>query len=220
MSGTDVDLTTLLEETMEIAIQRADGPTYGRVNSYDSAKERVSVTPLVPKLTAGQVEVHATLTSVPVEWSRSTTHSIKFPLSAGAIVRLHPMGHDHSEWLTSGSEGIPPKSERRFSLSDLVAIPVSPTPYSQTASALAYDSAWGVLFGQWAAGGSDATKAVALHADAVNKDASAPAADFASWMAAVEAGIAAAGGGAISPAAATITKIGTVVATSTKLKAK
>ena len=222
MSGIDVDLTTLLEQTMEISLQRADGPTYGRVNAYDSVNERVSVTPMIPKLTAGAIEVAATMTSVPVEWPRTSTHSIKLPLLPGSIVRLQPMGHDHSEWLTSGAEGIPPTSERRFSISDLVAIPVSPAPVASTVDPLTYDAAWGVLFDKWAVGGADAVKAAALHGD-ISPASSA----MALWMASVETQIntlfgSPPGPPVVTPSSATFSAIGIaeIIASATKLKAK
>jgi hypothetical protein len=221
--GTDVPLTDLLEQTISVALKRMAGPVYGTVDTYDAATERCSVKPLVPLLVNGELLEAPKLPSVPVEWpSNGGSHSYKFPLIKGSKVKLAPLGHDHTEWFTTATPDLKPPSERRFSLADLVASPLVPSPLASSPDPLSYDATntKAVLFGEHLIGGSDATKATALHLDDVNKDASLPAADFASWMAAVDIGIAAAGGGTVSPAATSITKIGAVQATATKLKAK
>ena len=218
--GTDVSLTELLEQLLTLTLQAQAGPVYGKVDLYDSAKNRVSITPLVPLLVAGEIVASPKLPEVPVAWPTLGAMSLKFPLLPGAFMQLTPLGHDHSNWLVSASEGVPPTTERRFSLSDLVAVPVTPSPLSTPPGPTSYDAAWAVLFGQLKVGSSAAAKDVALHLDAVNKDATAPATDFASWMASIEA-IANAGlGGTVVPAATAVTKIGLVQATATKLKAE
>ena len=68
--------------------------------------------------------------------------------------------------------------------------------------------------------GSSATKAVGIHGDAVNKDATIPAGDFASWMASVEALANAGTGGTVAPSCTLITKLGTVAASAQKAKAE
>lgn len=220
--GTEVSLTELLEDALVLAVQAMAGQAIGVVDAYNTPEtgtDRVSITPLVPLLVAGVVVPAVKLPSVPVAWPQLGGMSLKFPLLPNSFMRLSVLGHDHSGWMVSGSVGVPPTNERRFSLSDLVAVPSAPSPLSSAPDPTSYDAAWGVLFGQLKVGSSAAAKGVALDLDAVNKDATAPATDFATWMASIEA-IANAGlGGTVVPAAATLTKIGIVQATATKLKA-
>ncbi len=157
MSGTEKSLTELLEETLVLAAQRQDGQTYGLVNSYDPTKQRANVTPLIPRLVVDELEVIATIPNVPVEWPETTTHSIKMPLGTGSRVRLVVLGHDHDQWIVTGTPNVRPQSDRRFSLSDLVAIPATVQPFAETADPLSYDAAWGVLGGGWFVGDNTGT---------------------------------------------------------------
>jgi hypothetical protein len=160
--GTDVSLLQLLEQVLVITLQSMAGPVIGKVDAYDSAKNRVSITPLVPLLVAGEVVPSPKLPSVPVAWPSLGSMSIKFPLAAGAYMELHPLGHDHHSWLTDGAERLPPTNERRFSLSDLVAVPLAPSPLATPPDPTSYDAAWAVLFGQLKVGSSAATDFAAL----------------------------------------------------------
>jgi hypothetical protein len=160
--GTNVSLTELLEQVLTITLQSMAGPVIGKVDAYDSAKNRVSITPLVPLLVAGEVVPSPKLPSVPVAWPSLGSMSIKFPLAAGAYMELHPLGHDHHSWLTDGAERLPPTNERRFSLSDLVAVPLAPSPLATPPDPTSYDAAWAVLFGQLKVGSSAATDFAAL----------------------------------------------------------
>jgi hypothetical protein len=146
--GTEVPLTDLLEQTISVALKRMAGPVMGKVDTYDAATERCSVKPLVPLLVNGELLESPKLPSVPVAWpSNAGSHSYKFPLIKGSLIRLAPMGHDHSEWFTSATPDLKPTSERRFSLADLVAIPLAPSPLASPPDPLSSDASWAVLFG-------------------------------------------------------------------------
>ncbi len=160
--GTDVSLTELLEQTLALTLQAMAGPVIGKVDTYDSAKNRVAITPLVPLLVAGEIVASPKLPAVPVAWPSLGSMSLKFPLLPGAFMELHPLGHDHSNWLVSATEDVPPTNERRFSLSDLVAVPLTSSPLSTPPGPTSYDAAWGVLFGQLKVGSSAASDFVAL----------------------------------------------------------
>jgi hypothetical protein len=160
--GTDVSLTDLLEQVIEKALQTMAGPMIGKVDTYDAAAGRVAITPQIPLSVDGEIVAAPKLPAVPVCWPRSGTHAITFPLAAGALMELVPLGHDHSRWMVAGTSGQQPTDDRRFSLSDLVAIPVAPSPLSAPPDPTSYDSAWGVLFGQWKAGDNTASDFVAL----------------------------------------------------------
>jgi hypothetical protein len=204
--GTDVALSELLEQLLTLTIQAMAGPCYGKVDTYDSAKDRVSITPLVPLLVAGEIVASPKLPEVPVEWYQLGGVSLKFPLLPGSFMRLMPLGHEHSNWLVNATEGLPPTSERRFSLSDLVAVPLTPSPLATPPDPTSYDSAWAVLFGQLKVGSSAATKAAALNADNCPQ---------------VETAINTLAPGSVTPLSTTFssTAIASITATSTKLKA-
>lgn len=162
--GTDVSLTELLEQTLALTLQAMAGPVIGKVDAYDSANNRVSITPIVPLLVAGEVIASPKLPAVPVAWPTLGSMSLKFPLLAGSFMELHPLGHDHGSWMTDGAEDLPPTNERRFSLSDLVAVPLTPSPLATPPGPTSYDSAWAVLFGQLKVGSSAASDFAALAA--------------------------------------------------------
>lgn len=215
--GTEVSLTEVLEETMVKALQSMAGPVIGKVDSYDSASARVSITPLVPLLVDGEVVASPKLPSVPVAWPRSSTHAYTFPLGAGSYMELIPLGHDHSRWLVAGTEGQPPSDDRRFSLSDLVALPLAPSPQSAPLDPTSYDSAWAVLFGQHKVGSASASLSVAL-----NKDNCPADTNMALWMSQVEAFINGLAIGTVAPLSTVFnsTAISTVTASAAKLKAE
>jgi hypothetical protein len=223
MSGTDVTLTDLLEQQLAATLEAMAGPAYGVVETYDPATERASVSPLVPLRVDGDVVASPKLPSVPVVWPRSTTHSDKWPLvdaagvGNGSLVELAPLGHDHSQWMTSGAPNITPTSERRFSLADLVAKPLSPSPLATPPNPLSYDAAYRVLFGQMKFGDNTATKPVGLNLD------NCPAAtSMATWMAQVETAINILAPGSITPLSPTFntTAIARLTGTGTDLLGK
>jgi hypothetical protein len=163
MSGTDVTLTDLLEQQLANTLQAMAGPAYGVVETYNPATERASISPLVPLKVDGDVIASPKLPSVPVVWPSSTTHSDKWPLvdaagvGNGSLVELVPLGHDHNGWITTGTPDVPPVTERRFSLADLVAKPLSPSPLATPPNPLSYDAAWRVLFGPTVVGDNTGT---------------------------------------------------------------
>ncbi len=183
--GTDVSLTELLEDVLVLTLQAMAGPVIGKVDVYDSAQNRVSITPLVPLLVAGEVVASPKLPAVPVAWPSLGSMSLKFPLLPGAFMELHPLGHDHSAWLSDGAEKLPPTNERRFSLSDLVAVPLTPSPLATPPDPTSYDAAWGVLFGQYKVGSSAAALAVGLDQDPAMRTV-APPDSMTAWMTLVE----------------------------------
>lgn len=214
--GTDVSLTELLEQLLTLTIQAMAGPVYGKVDAYDSTKDRVSITPLVPLLVNGEIVSSPKLPEVPVEWYQLGNVSLKFPLLPGSFMRLLPLGHEHGPWLVSATEGVPPTSERRFSLSDLVAIPLASSPLATPPDPTSYDAAWGVLFGQLKVGSSAANKAVVLDKDNCKYNTA-----MGTWMSQVETFINGLAPGTVAPLAVTFgpTGIALTTATATKLKA-
>jgi hypothetical protein len=165
VSGTDVTLTDLLEQQLAATLEAMAGPVIGRVEVYDAVNARVSIKPLVPLKVDGSIIPAPVIPSVPVMWPGSTTHSDRWPIAAGAYMEIAPLGHDHDEWMTSGAPDLPPKTERRFSLADLVAKPLSPSPLATPPNPLSYDATHRVLFGPCKFGDNTATKPVGLNGD-------------------------------------------------------
>ncbi len=214
--GTEVSLTELLESALVLAVQAMAGQAIGSVETYDSAKDRVAITPLVPLMVAGEVIPAPKLPAVPVAWPQLGSMSLKFPVTTGCYMRLSVLGHDHSGWLDNGAQGVPPTNERRFSLSDLVAVPMAPSPLSAPPSPTAYDAAWAVLYGALKVGSSDASKFVVIDGDKCSKGY---VGKMAVWMTQVDAAINILAPGAVTPLAATFSDIGVVVSTCDSLKA-
>jgi hypothetical protein len=225
MSGTDVTLTDLLEQQLAKTLQAMAGPMIGRVETYDSVAGRVSVTPLVPLLVDGDLIPAPVLPSVPVMWPSSTTHSDKWPLvdaagvSNNTLVELVPLGHDHDGWMTTGTPNVQPVTERRFSLADLVAKPLTPSPGATPPNPLSYDATHRVMFGPIKVGDNTAAKPMALNGDTVNK-APAPGGAMSVWMAQVETAINTLAPGSVTPLSTTFTQVGTVTGTGTDLLGK
>jgi len=160
--GTSVAMTSLVEQILVLAVQAMAGQTIGKVDTYDSVKDTVAITPVVPLLVAGEMIPAPKLPQVKVAWPQLGSMSLKFPVAAGSFMRLSVLGHDHSGWTNNGAVGVVPNSDRRFSLSDLVAVASAPSPSSSPPDPTSYDAAWGVLFGQLKVGSSAASDFVAL----------------------------------------------------------
>jgi len=215
--GVEVDLTELLEDVINIALQSATGPLVGTVESYDAATNRASVVPAVPLLVEGEPLVPPKLPSVPVAWYGNATNSYKFPLVSGTTVQLAPEGHDHSGWFTTGAVAVPAVEDRRFSVSDLVAYPLAPTPVAAPPDPTSYSAAAAVLYGLHLVGSSAASKAVGLHGDQCPYSAA-----MATWMGQVEVFLNGLVLGTVSPVSSTFGSAGiaSLTATATKLKAE
>lgn len=212
-----------LRELLQLSA-RAFGPAGGdlpaKVLSYNAATQTVDAQPVVLVPGVQGLKAAPIARQVQVRWPAGATWSIVGELVAGDFGWLRVAGADISTWKMQGTELDPLALERSGSGSDVVFEPGS-QPVSVPLAADAYKAgALVVKAAELLLGDSTATKALALYGDAVNKDASSPPADFASWMASIEA-IANAGlGGTVTPSAATITKLGYVDASATKVKAK
>lgn len=112
-----------------LAADRADlhGPMPGRVTSFDAGRRRASVQPLLRRGfldEAGrrQSELLPIVNDVPVIFLGSGGARIKFPVRPGDIVLLLFAEASLDLWLAKGGD-VDPGDDRRFSLSDGIAIP-------------------------------------------------------------------------------------------------
>lgn len=216
--GTDISLTDLLEQQLEVTLQAMTGPMLGQVDTYDAASARASITPLIPLLVDGEVVPSPKMPSVPVLWPGHGDFRYTWPVAAGAIMQLLPLGHDHSRWMSSGTANIAPTDDRRFSLSDLVALPLAPSPIAAPPSPTSHDPAWAVLYGQHKIGSNAASLAVALDTDQVIRGPWTGGDVMSWWMFQVEVAINTAWPGSINPLSTTFNQVGLIRATSTKIK--
>ena len=154
----------LLEARMEAYWTKFHGPMPGTIETWDSAAQRAAVAPAVHYvLDAQDTEEIAPLQEVPVAFPGTASTAITLPISRGDVVLLLPSEVDLSAYLSAASVGQAPPTPRRFSLSDVIALPVfiRSTQTALPAAALASD---GPVV--WAPkiylGGSDASDWVAL----------------------------------------------------------
>jgi hypothetical protein len=99
----------------------------GRVTAYDAARRRASVQPLirrgrVDEAGERQAELLPIVNEVPVVFPGSGGDRIKFPVRPGDTVLLLFAESSLDLWLARGGE-VDPGDDRRFSLSDGIAIP-------------------------------------------------------------------------------------------------
>ena len=99
----------------------------GRVETYDASTLKASVKPLIQRTYADesgefQSESLPVIDSVPVLFQGAGGMRITFPVAKGDIVLLMFANNSLDRWLAIGGE-VEPQDERRFALSDAVAIP-------------------------------------------------------------------------------------------------
>ena len=99
----------------------------GRVESYDSTNQSVSVQPLIRRGYTGEdgeraVESLPVITGVPVVFPGTGGVSITWPVAAGDTVLLVFSESSIDKWLSRGGE-VDPLDDRKHTLSDAIAIP-------------------------------------------------------------------------------------------------
>jgi hypothetical protein len=220
--STDISLTEWGEQLIAVALQRMAGPTVASVDEYDPVTNRAQVVPLVP-LKVGDQVVELPKMSVPVEWYGGPLATLRVPLPKGALVSVGPKGHDHSTWFTTGAPAVPPTSDRRFAVADLVAAPMITNPAALVPTPAQYDALWAVLSGKLVVGDKTVAKPAARNGDTVDRTiAPAPGDAMTVWMTLVETicnGVAPGSFTALNNAFS-FTSSGTVTATAQNLKAE
>lgn len=95
----------------------------GRIESYDHAQQRASVSPVLRKrYRDGQEDNYPVITNVPVIWPRGGGGSITMPLQAGDGCLLVFSERSIERWANQGGTR-QPGDPRWFDLSDAIAIP-------------------------------------------------------------------------------------------------
>lgn len=143
MSTATPTWTRVLTDCIDARLSDVHTSIPGRVESYDSSTQRASVQPLLKRGYEDeegerQVEILPVIQDVPIVFPGSGSYADTFPISKGDIVLLVFMENSIDRWLSVGGL-IDPSDDRRFALSDAVAIPglrhsrLDPTAVSSSA---------------------------------------------------------------------------------------
>lgn len=117
------DFNDVLREAIDARISEVHVALPARVESYDPATQKASVTPLLKKkLRSGAEFSLGVIDGVPVIMPRSSLGSLTFPISRGDTVLLVFAERAIDNWLSLGGEQ-PPGDPRKYDLSDAIAIP-------------------------------------------------------------------------------------------------
>lgn len=95
------------------------GPLDGVVTSYDAAKNTVNVKPTYKPTHDGQLVDMPELVEVPINWARTGSGALTFPIPNGTRVRLTPQMRSSENYHVDGSGE--PSDKRSFALSDMEA---------------------------------------------------------------------------------------------------
>jgi hypothetical protein len=225
----DAELTEgapTLEEALLLYARRAGAEAgYGdlpaKVISYNAAQQTATVQPVVLAPKGGRLQLVAPVLDVQVRWPAGSTWSVVGDLVAGDFGWLRVGGADISAWKMQATENDPTALQRRGALADSVfepgsqpvSVPLASTAYAVGALVI---KAASLLLGSSAAG-----LLVALDTDAVNKSGTGgPPVGFAGWCQEIETLATAGLGGVVTNPISTITQIGNVVSSATKVKAE
>lgn len=96
----------------------------GKVLEYSAGNQKANIQPLIKKVYMDKrVESYPVLTNVPVVFPRTANSIISLPIKKGDLVLVIITERSIDQWLEKTGEESEPVSNRRFDLSDAVAIP-------------------------------------------------------------------------------------------------
>lgn len=95
-----------------------------KVLSYSAPDQKANVQPLIKKVYLDKrVESYPVIVNVPVIFPRTATAIISLPIKKDDLVLIVIMERSIDQWLEKSGEESEPISNRRFDLSDAIAIP-------------------------------------------------------------------------------------------------
>jgi hypothetical protein len=97
------------------------GPMPARIDSYDSTKTTVDVTPLIVPFLDGEFVSLPQLRQVQFSFPGTGPNVITWPIQVGELCGLLPQSGDIGPWKSTGA--VQSGAKRRFSLTDIIAIP-------------------------------------------------------------------------------------------------
>lgn len=142
---TDLDIDELIELIFSSSNREKHGPELGRITSITEAPNFVDVQPLIGKIVGGQPRIAPILQSVPIAWPGSAKGRITWGLAIGDKVELLPQAGDLSNWINSEAE-TPSSNTRSLSLSDVIALPLTPSSKLSPLPAAAYSPSAAVFY--------------------------------------------------------------------------
>jgi hypothetical protein len=167
---TDADFREVLDAHAEAWFQRYHAALVGRIETYDQARQVADISPMVLLYVEGIAPTKSpVLRDVPVAFPGGSLTSYTWPLVQGDPVELVPQDADFGAYFASGAVKQLPTSNRRFSLSDCIAIPHAPRSQASPLPSTAVAADGGVLAGLHYAGGSDATDFAAMAAKVLSE---------------------------------------------------
>jgi hypothetical protein len=96
----------------------------GKIVSFDNVKCLANVKPSISYVSSsGEVLAMPTVYNVPVVFSRTQNTAITFPIENGDGVLLIFSERSLDAWMLSNGSDVDPKDDRRFDLTDAIAIP-------------------------------------------------------------------------------------------------
>lgn len=126
------DLPQILEDWISDAMRERfeveHGPLPATVRAWNATTQTIDAQPVIQLYSEGALVKAPIFRDIPVSFPGSTLGGLTYPISTGSHCHLVPQEADCSAWFSSGTVSLPPKSDRRFSVSDLVAWPLSPHP--------------------------------------------------------------------------------------------
>lgn len=155
-------MSEVLRRAVDARLESVNTAIPARVESYDRATQTISAQPLVRAIYfdesgARQSERLPMVTRVPVVFQGAGDYASTFPLAKGDTVLLVFAQASIDKWLARGGD-VDPLDDRRFDLSDAIAIPgLRSRPSSLDSSATASD-AWVISGPEIRIGGSSGTE--------------------------------------------------------------
>ncbi len=118
------ELIQALQVMTESSLSEVNTMMPGRIISYDAARNRAIVQPMMPKsLANGEALDPPTIAEVPIAWGMGSggTAGLTAPIKPGDGVMLHFSQRSLEGWLSGNNTA--PDDPRRFDLTDAVAVP-------------------------------------------------------------------------------------------------
>lgn len=113
----------LIEAAFDEYFRKFTGPMLAEIKSYNQTNQTADLQPLVKIYVQDTLVDMPILRQVPIQWPGGGDGALTFPLASGDVCGIIPQGVDISNWVASGSKNQAAATRRKFSLSDVVAIP-------------------------------------------------------------------------------------------------
>jgi len=118
-----LNLSSTIQTVIASVLENIHTCIPGEIIKYDFSKQRAQVRPLIKKAyNDGTEDTQPIIVNVPIVWPRGTNSMLHMPLNSGDTVMIYFSERSLEVWLDRGGEASPGE-ERKFDLTDAVAIP-------------------------------------------------------------------------------------------------